>query len=222
MKYQKKLLKTLHRRITAFALLIAFAISAFNVTYSTGTVEAASSMKTLKKSDYKKMIQGNLTMQETKTLLALITDKNKSLTKKAIYNRTKAGGYYGMMFTIFRDRLQTTYDNNKHVRIVKLSRINKLLSSYTTFRYKKNKKYSEHLYSDSKNLYIGFGERGYSSYVVVKSAKYNSKRIEIRYELHDDLVEENAGHKVVQGKFKATFTVLKNGKYRLVNITKLK
>ena len=141
MKYQKKLLKTLHRRITAFALLIAFAISAFNVTYSTGTVEAASSMKTLKKSDYKKMIQGNLTMQETKTLLALITDKNKSLTKKAIYNRTKAGGYYGMMFTIFRDRLQTTYDNNKHVRIVKLSRINKLLSSYTTFRYKKNKKY---------------------------------------------------------------------------------
>ena len=124
-----------------------------------------------------------------------------------------------MLLNIFRTKLDPKYGKYRNYSIKK---VNKLFSSITSFKFKKNKKYNDYMFTDSSRLNVASGEEGFDYYIVTKSAKYNSKKLEIKYELHDYLAEENYGYKTSEGTFKATFKKLKNGKYRLNSIKKLK
>lgn len=216
-------------------LLLAIVLSCLSngftaSTKSVSNVEAGS-MKQLKSSQYKKMIQGGLTETEVRSLLAALTayqdnHKIKTLNKKNLNfkGRDVAIGNLGALFLVHGyDKAKII--NNRYA--FSITKMNKLISSFSNFKFSKNRSYYNKFknlatYTDSKYIYLNYGDEGYSSYIVVKNAKYNSQKIDITYELHDSLVEENLGSKKNLGNYKATFMKQKNGKYKLTTIKKTK
>ena len=187
--------------------------------YKFNDVEATGAMKTLKASQYSKMIQGGLTKDETCLLLALQTPDRASRSQKVMTQRIKSGTEI-MLFHMFRTRLNPKYKNGKY--IYKIDDVNKLVSSYTKFKFQKNKKYAKWLYSDNKNLYLLAGGEGFDSYIKIVTAQYNSNKIVIKYKLYHYLDEVAYGYPKSTGTYNATFVKLNNGKYRLYSIQYIK
>ncbi|MCR5544816.1 MAG: hypothetical protein K6F55_11840 [Eubacterium sp.] len=204
---KKQNIKKIISIISLVAFLSTTIFSSFN---AEGYVEAAGKMKKLKSSQYEKMIQGGMTKEETKLLLSYLSYGKRNRSRKQI---TKSFKEYqdSLLCILFATRLT---DDGKFGFKYNIKKVNRLLSSFCGFRFKKNKKY-KHAKTDSKHLTFSSSGGGYDSYIVIKSAKYNSKKIEIKYEEHNYLSEHVAGHKFSEGTYKATFKRLKNGKYTL-------
>ena len=218
--------------ILAVAIILSFLSNGVSTsTRSLSDVEAGS-MKQLKSSQYKKMIQGGLTEIEVRRLLGFLTNyqdnrKIKSLNKKNLnfLGRDVANGKQTMFFDIVYGFDKAKIIDNR--RVYSITKTNKLLSSYSNFKFKKWTKYhfsngELSTYTDDKYVHPMIGSEGYSAYIIIKTAKYNSQKIDITYELHDSLLEENLGAKKNLGNYKATFMKQKNGKYKLTTIKKTK
>ena len=208
----------LQRLITVLTLAVLLISVAFSGSVRMADVDAAGKMKKLKDSQYEELIQGGYSKGELSTILACISLSRRSLSSKEISENVKKGSYLTLLF-LFKDKLDPMYGKDVNYSIKK---VNKLYSGVSSFKFKKNKKYTDYMYTDQSRLHLMAGGEGFSGYIVTKSAKYNNKKLEIKYELHDSLVEENLGHKRSEGTFKATFKKLKNGKYRLNSVKVIK
>lgn len=209
------------KRVISFVVLVLLLFS-YSASDAIGSVEASGKMKTLKKNQYSKLIEGGMTKNQFETILATVTYRNPSgLTSKQlskVHTKTEM-----INLIIYRLRGMEIYKSKQYKKqnYISIKEANKIMASFTSFRFKKNKKYSYSMYTDKKNVHMFYGA-GYSDYIITKNAKYNNEKIVITYELHDDLQEENAGKLVCRGVYKATLIKRKNGKYRLNSIKKIK
>ncbi len=207
------------KKIISVVILATLILTvAFSGSVRTENVDAAGKMKILKESQYKDMIQGGFSKGELSTILAYISGSRRNLTSKDLAENVKKGNYATLLM-LYRDKLDPKYGKDVNYSIKK---VNKFYSAITSFKFKKNKKYTDYLYTDKSRLHLNGGGEGFSGYIVTKSAKYNNKKLEIKYELHDSLAEENLGQKRSEGTYKATFKKLKNGKYRLNSLKVIK
>ena len=207
--------KNIKKIITIITLiLLLFTVSFEGYSSSTSFTVEAGSMKKLKAGQFKKKIEGGLNKKQTCDLLAYLS--GPSMNAKT-WNAHLKTGNYSMLFVIFKYRLGSEYVTGVGTRY-NLKAVNKLLSSFTTFRYKKNKTYSSLLYTDGTFLYVLAGGTPNYNYIDMKSAKINSKKIEITYVLHNSMSEAAVKSSTGLGTYKAVFVKQKNKKYRLKSI----
>ena len=212
--------KGIRKTITMITLVaMLFAALFGNFGGSAYKVEAKSKMKTLKSSDYSKMIQGGLNKTQITELLSFIAPRYGNLKGKALSNK----GKNPFMFIILGYHLKH-YDNTEQLKVhsnwysFDIKYINKYLSSFSNFRYKKNRVYqkgdknkdSYGAYTDKKKLHVWEGGLGWEKYAKINSAKYDKNKLVItftNYMMYDK-----------GAKYKAIFKKQKNGKYKLTSI----
>ena len=204
--------------ITLVAMLFASLLGNFGGTAY--KVEAKSKMKTLKSSDYSKLIQGGLNKTQVTELLSYIAPNYGTLKGKALSNKGKDP----FMFIILGYNLRHD-DNTERLKVhsnwysFDIKYINKYLSSFSSYRYKKNKVYKKGdvntdscgAYTDKKKLHIWLGGIGWERSGKINSAKYNKSKLEIRF--------SNYFMGSLDGEYKAIFKKQKNGKYKLTSIS---
>ena len=178
-----------------------------------GNADAAGKSKNLKSSQYKKMIQGGLSKTDTRFIIDLCYGNTNWESGKHKYLMTKDADFLTILRIKF-SRIYVSSGKYKGFVGIKLSSMNKFISSFTSFKYKKNKNYSDIVKTDSKYVYIMDFGIGFNGSDKITSAKYDKQKLQITVVNYADPFDDYY-------KLKGTFKKLKNGKYRLVSVKKI-
>ena len=167
-------------------------------------------MKKVPKSKYKKLIKGKLTKKQLRNVInaVMIACSGKKMSKNQIRNTgyIKKRKWYIYVHAC-------AFGKNSHNGI-KIKTANRILSSFTTFRYKKNRLYKTkdpdyYAKTSSKRVSLYMPATGIGGYVTIKAARYNSRKMVILYTLSYD---------TPLGYYKAILKKDKSKKFKLVRI----
>ena len=202
------------------------------MTFVTGTVFADSSDEytKVKKSQYPKLMQGKLTKYQLEIVIEGIIGNQKIVdwnkTSKLSYKQIKKAGHdhfvnrialAGAKWYSPGDKQFASSDpKDQWCEAHNITESNRILSFYTDYRYKKNKKKKEGDYyvwrTTSKKLYY-YGGIGYGFGCTITSAKKYSDKIVLKVKRESDYTEDP-----LIGKYTVTLKKQKNGRFKLYSI----
>ena len=184
--------------LRAAAVILAVILFAFMMPVFTGQADAhAASYKKLKAAKYPKLTQGKLSKKQVEAVLEAVIASGGSgqdgklvLSKSKISKLGKSNDNMVRRIALFSTKWidnPYSYQKQESKEIYQwceahpLSQSNRVLSFFTSYRFKKNKKYKSPAYgnlvwrTDKKKVYF-YGGIGYESGCKITSGKYNSKK----------------------------------------------
>lgn len=166
-------------------------------------VHAEASMKTVKESQYPKLIKGKLTKEQLEWVLEAVTHMGfDGNTKKTVgakkIDKLAESTIHIVMVMGFESILTNKKEINGHSidSTYLLTDVNRILSSYSTLRYKAKTDYGGGIVTDADFFYLYGGGFGWNERSEILSAKYDSKKMVIQFR-QVDMLSDSVGDSFV-------------------------
>lgn len=179
---------------------------------------------------YKKLTYGSLTKTQVEAVLDSLISQSKRGSKPLYLSAKKINkmgknhfvNRIALMGAKWYDPKPGQFSSSKPIdwwcEAHPLKQSNRILSFYTSYRYKKSAKKkngSEYVWRTNKKKLYFYGGIGWMSGCKIKSAKKNSKKMILTVERYDYFSGEGSSP---IGKYKVVLKKQKNGRYKLYSI----